>query len=66
MMELESRREEFEQQMENSRRGFESQLVAMQMDADKRLGKIGIWIGVAAVILAVGEVVAAILQIKFN
>ena len=49
------------QKLEHDRREFETRLVKMQMDADKRIGKIGIWIGIAAVILAIAEVGAAVL-----
>jgi len=49
--------EEFQtQQLEQDRREFERKLVQMQMDADRKIGKVGVWIGVAAVILALAQV----------
>lgn len=49
------------QQLEQDRRAFETKLTQMQIAVEKRIGRIGIWIGVAAVILAVAQVAAALL-----
>ena len=48
-------------QLEQDRREFEQKLVQMQIDAELKIGKVGKWIGLAAVILAIAEVVAALL-----
>jgi len=44
------------QQLENDRREFERKLTQMQIDANAKVTKVGIWIGIAAIILAVAEV----------
>ncbi len=49
--------EEFKmQQLENDRRQFERKLTQMQIGANAKVSKVGIWIGIAAIILAVAEV----------
>ena len=47
------------QQLENERREFERRLVQMQIDAERKIGKVGIWIGIAAIILGIAEVLSA-------
>jgi len=44
------------QQLENDRREFERKLTQMQIEANTKISKVGIWIGVAAVILAIAEI----------
>ena len=49
--------EEFNmQQQENDRREFELKITQMQIEANAQVSKVGIWIGIAAIILAVAEV----------
>ena len=44
------------QQLEDNRREFERKLTQMQIDANAKISKVGIWIGIAAIILAVAEI----------
>ena len=48
------------QQLEDNRREFERRLVEMQINAERKIGNVGVWIGIAAVILAVAQVVSSV------
>ena len=61
MLELEQRREQFEQQMEKDRRAFELKLEELNREERKRTNKVMIWLAIAAIVFAAAEVVAALL-----
>lgn len=63
MLELEQRRENFEQRMEAERRGFEWSLAAQAEKAERKRYKVVIWVALAAFIFAVLQVAAAILAL---
>ena len=74
MLELERRREEFEQRMErdrkdfeqrmeNDRKGFELKLDEGNKQERKRTNRIMIWLTIAAIIFALAEVAAGIMGI---
>jgi len=63
MLELEQRREEFEQRIEKERKEFELRLDELNRKERKRTDKVMKWLAIAAIIFAVAEVVAALLGI---
>ena len=60
-LEIEQRREEFEERMENERQAFEERLAQRAEESEGRRHTLVLWIAAAAVILALAEVGAAIL-----
>jgi len=63
MLELERRREEFEQRMETERKGFELKLDERNREERKRTGRIMIRLTVAAIIFAFAEVASGLMGI---
>ena len=66
MLELERRREEFEQKMENDRKAFEMKLDKINKQERKRTNTIMIFLAIAALIFAAMEVYAALASINSN
>ncbi len=63
MLELEQRREDFEQRMEKERKEFELKLDEANRQERKRTDRIMFWLTIALIVFAVAQVVAAILGI---
>ena len=61
MLATEQRRREFEERMEQDRRKFEERMEENRREFESGFRRFGIWIAIAAVILAVAEVGAGVL-----
>ncbi len=64
MLQLEKRREEFEDRMEESRKAFELKLDERNNKERRRTDKIMVWLAIAAIIFAVAEVVSGVPAIQ--
>ena len=62
MMELEQRQREQEERREEERRAFEERLARQTEQAEDRRHNLILWIAVAAIALAIAEVLTAVLS----
>lgn len=61
MLELERRREEFEQRMEQDRRNFEFRLEELAKEERKRSDRIMRWLTIALIVFAIAQVIEVVL-----